>query len=132
MVVPSVLQRKRFLCFCLRIKLTKVLYVPRIRQRNSLFRGKANASGPAYFYYLEGSFPAGGEFVEPFSVQDAFEDQIPSPELPTMHESLMIAFERLVISCISDCRLPPSLVDEVDVVSPELFLQGFIKSLDPW
>jgi hypothetical protein len=30
---------------------------------------KADTPGSAYFRHLEGSFPAGGEFVEPFSVQ---------------------------------------------------------------
>ena len=31
---------------------------------------KANASGPAYFCNLEGTLLAGGEFVEPCSIQD--------------------------------------------------------------
>jgi hypothetical protein len=53
---------------CLRIKLTKVFDVPWIRERDSSFRSKANASRSAYFCYLEGSFPTGGEFVEPPSV----------------------------------------------------------------
>jgi len=48
----------------------QVLYVPWIGQRHS-FRGKANASGPAYIYHLEGSSLARGEYVEPFSVQDS-------------------------------------------------------------
>jgi hypothetical protein len=30
---------------------------------------KADTPGSAYFRHLEGSFPARGEFVEPFSVQ---------------------------------------------------------------
>ena len=46
----------------------KVFYIPWIFQWDSFLRGKANATGPAYFRYLEGSFPAGGEFVEPLSV----------------------------------------------------------------
>ena len=50
----------------------------------------------------------------------------------TVHELLMIAPERLVVACISDCCSPPSLIDEVDIVTPLLLLHGFVKSLDPW
>ena len=50
-------------------ELTEVLYVPGIGQRLSFSCGKADTPGSAYFHYLEGSFPAGGEFMEPFSVQ---------------------------------------------------------------
>ena len=55
---------------CLGVKLTQMLYVPRVAQRHSFFYGKVNASGPAYFRHLEGTLPVGGEFVEPCSVQD--------------------------------------------------------------
>jgi hypothetical protein len=50
-------------------ELTEVLYVPGIGQWLSFSCGKANTPGSAYFRHLEGSFPAGGEFMEPFSVQ---------------------------------------------------------------
>jgi len=49
-----------------------------------------------------------------------------------MHEPLMIAPERLVVACIADCCSPSSFVNEVYVVTPVLFLHGFIKGLDPW
>ena len=76
---------------CLGVKLTQMLYVPWVGQRHSIFCGKANASGPAYLCNLEGPLPAGGKFVEPRSVQDPSEDEVASPELPTVHEPLMIA-----------------------------------------
>jgi hypothetical protein len=47
-----------------------------------------------------------------------------------MHEPLMIAPERLVVPCVSDCGSPSSLVDEVHVLATLLFLQVLIKSLD--
>jgi hypothetical protein len=47
----------------------EMLYVPRIGKRLSFSCGKADTPGSAYFRHLEGSFPAGGEFVELFSVQ---------------------------------------------------------------
>ena len=109
-----------------------MLYVPWVGQRHSIFCGKGNASGPAYFCNLEGPLPAGGEFVEPCSVQDPPQDEVASPELPTMHEPLMIAPEHLVVACISDCCSPSSFINEVYVVTPQLFLHGFIKGLDPW
>ena len=70
--------------------------------------------------------------MEPRSVQDPSEDEVASLELPTVHEPLMIALERLVVACILDCCSPPSFVDEVHVVTPLLLLHGFVKSLDPW
>jgi hypothetical protein len=47
----------------------EMLYVPGIGKRLSFSCSKADTPGSAYFRHLEGSFPAGGEFVEPFSVQ---------------------------------------------------------------
>ena len=70
--------------------------------------------------------------MKPRSVQDPPQDEVASLELPTLHEPLMIAPERLVVVCISDCCSPPSLVNEVHIVTPQLFLHGFIKSLDSW
>jgi len=69
----------------------QMFYVPWVGQRYSIFCGEANASGPAYLCNLEGPFPAGGKFVEPCPAQDPSEDEVASPELPTVHEPLMIA-----------------------------------------
>jgi hypothetical protein len=49
-------------------ELTEVLYVPGIGKRHSFSCGKADTPGSAYFRHLEGSFPTGGELVDPFSV----------------------------------------------------------------
>ena len=49
-------------------ELTEMLYVPGVGKRYSFSCGKADTPGSAYFRHLEGSFPTGGEFVEPFSV----------------------------------------------------------------
>jgi hypothetical protein len=46
-----------------------MLYIPGIGKRYSFYCGKADTPRSAYFRHLEGSFPTGGEFVEPFSVQ---------------------------------------------------------------
>jgi hypothetical protein len=55
-------------------KLMEVLYVPGIGQRLSFSYGKADTPRSAHFRHLEGSFPAGGEFMEPFSVQYSPQD----------------------------------------------------------
>jgi hypothetical protein len=49
-----------------------------------------------------------------------------------MHEQFVIAPEHLVVPCISDRCLLPALVDEVHVLTPQLFLHRFVKILDPW
>jgi hypothetical protein len=52
-------------------KLTEMLYIPGVGERYSVIYGEADAPGATYFCHLEGSFPAGGELVEPFSVQNS-------------------------------------------------------------
>jgi hypothetical protein len=42
----------------------------------------------------------------------------------------MIVSERLAVSCILDSWLPSSLIDKVNVITPELVLCGFIVCLD--
>jgi hypothetical protein len=51
------------------IELTEMLYVLGVGKMHSFSCGKADTPGSAYFCHLEGSFPTGGEFVDPFSVQ---------------------------------------------------------------
>jgi hypothetical protein len=51
------------------VELTEMLYVPGIGKRHSFSCGKADTPGSTHFRHLVGSFPTGGEFVEPFSVQ---------------------------------------------------------------
>jgi hypothetical protein len=46
-----------------------MLYVLGIGKRHPFSCGGAGIPGSAIFRHLEGSFPTGGEFVEPFSVQ---------------------------------------------------------------
>jgi hypothetical protein len=69
-VLPSYKGRKLYPpAFLLWEELTEVFYVPEVGQRLSFGCGEADAPGSAYFRHFEGSFPAGGEFMEPFSVQ---------------------------------------------------------------
>jgi hypothetical protein len=46
-----------------------MLYVLGIGKRHPFSCGEAGTPGSAYFRHLEGSFPTGGELVEPFSVE---------------------------------------------------------------
>jgi hypothetical protein len=55
----------------------------------------------------------------------------PDPELPTMHDPLAVAPERLVVSCFSGRCLPSAFVGEVHVLTPRLFLHRLVKILDP-
>jgi hypothetical protein len=49
-----------------------------------------------------------------------------------MHKPLVVAPERLVVLCILDRHSPSTFVDEVHVLTPQLFLHRFIERLDPW
>jgi hypothetical protein len=55
----------------LREKLTEMLYILGVGKRYSVICGEADAPEAAYFRHLEGSFPAGRELVEPFSVENS-------------------------------------------------------------
>jgi hypothetical protein len=46
-------------------KLTEMLYIPGVGERYSVICGEADAPGAAYFYHLEGSFPAGESLWSP-------------------------------------------------------------------
>jgi hypothetical protein len=50
------------------VELMEMLYVPGIGKRHPFSCGKADTPRSTYFHHLEGSFPTGGEFVDPFSV----------------------------------------------------------------
>jgi hypothetical protein len=49
-----------------------------------------------------------------------------------MHDPLAVAPERLVVTCISDRRLPSAFIDEVHVLTPQPFLHRLIRRLGPW
>jgi hypothetical protein len=56
--------------------------------------------------------------------------QIVHLELSAMYELLMIMFECLAVSCILNSRLPSLLINEVDILTLELVLRGFVVCLD--
>jgi hypothetical protein len=114
----------------LRIKLTEVLYVPWVWHWFSLFCSQADTSRPAHLGYPEGTFPAGGKFVHALPVKHPSEDQIIHLELFASHEPLVVASERLPVACIFNSILPSSLIDKVDILTPELVLRGFVVCLD--
>jgi hypothetical protein len=49
-----------------------------------------------------------------------------------MHDPLAVAPERLVVTCISDHRLPSAFVDEVHILTSQPFLHRLIRRLGPW
>jgi hypothetical protein len=76
--------------------------------------------------------PSRGELVCAFTGEYTLEYHITHLELPATHEPLVIAPERLTVLCVSDSCLPSSLVDEVNIITPEQVLRGFIICLDTW
>jgi hypothetical protein len=113
----------------LRIKLTEVLYVPWARHWFSLLRCQADASRSAHLGYLIGTFPVGGMFVHALPAKHPPEDQIIHSELPASHELLVVAPECMPVACIFNSSLPSSLIDQVDILTLELVLHGFIVCL---
>jgi hypothetical protein len=114
----------------LSIKLMEVFYVPRAWHWFSILCSQANASRSAYLGYPEGTFPTGGKLIHALLVKDPPKHQIIHLELSASHEPLMVALERLPVACIFNSKLPPSLVDWVDIFTPEMVLHSFIICLD--
>jgi hypothetical protein len=114
----------------LRIKLTEVLYVPCAWHWFSLLRSQADTSRSTHLGYPEETFPVGGKSVHALPVKHPSEDQIIHLDLFASHEPLVVASERLLVACIFNSKLPSSLVDQVDILIPELVLRGFIVCLD--
>jgi hypothetical protein len=117
------------LATALRVKLIEVLYVPWARHWFSLLRCQVDASRSAHLGYPVGTFPAGGKFVHDLLAKHPPEDQIIHLELPASHEPLVVAPERLPVACIFNSSLPSSLVDQVNILTPEMVLRGFIVCL---
>jgi hypothetical protein len=107
----------------------EVLYVSCVRHWFSLLRCQADASRLAYLGYLVGTFPARGMFVHALLTKHPPEDQIIHLELPALHEPLVVALERLPVAYIFNSSLPSLLVDQVDILTSELVLRGFVVCL---
>jgi hypothetical protein len=99
-------------------------------QQFSILHSQAETSRAAYLGHMEGALSAGGEFVSSFSSEHPSEHQIVHLELSATHELLLVAFEFLVVLYIFNSRLPSSFIDEVNILTPELVLRGFI--ICPW
>jgi hypothetical protein len=96
----------------------------------SLLRCQADASRSTHLGYPVGTFPAGGKFVHALPTKHPLEDQIIHLELPASYEPLVVAPERLSVACIFNSSSPSLLVDQVDILTPELVLRGFVICLD--
>jgi hypothetical protein len=114
----------------LRVKLTEMLYVSWIWQWCSILRSQADTSRVGDLCYPKGTLPVGGEFVCAFTGEYASKHQVIHQKLSAMHKPLVIALERLMVLCILDSCLPPSLIDEVDIITLELVLRSFVVCLD--
>jgi hypothetical protein len=75
----------------LRVKLTEVLYVPRIRQWCPILHSHVNVSGVAELCHSEATLLAEGELVHSFTSKNMSEHQIMHIKLPTTHKLLVIA-----------------------------------------
>jgi hypothetical protein len=137
MIVPSsasrhygTYTRRGGLTAILRIKLMEVLYVPWIMQWFSILHNQADTSRVADLDHSEGALPVGGELVSTISSEHSLEHQIIHLELSATHEPLLVVFECLAVPCIFYSRLSSSLIDEVDIFTPELVLCGFVICMD--
>jgi hypothetical protein len=79
--------------------------------------------------YPVGTFPTGGKFIHALPAKHLPEGQIIHLELPASHKPLVVEHERLPVACIFNSSLPSSLVDQVNILTLELVLRGFVICL---
>jgi hypothetical protein len=72
--------------------------------------------------HSKGTLLAGGELVHFLTGKNVSEHQIIHLELPTMYGPLVIAQERLTTLCILESCFSSSLINEVNIITPELVL----------
>jgi hypothetical protein len=94
------------------------------------FVAKRTHPGRQTWVTRKGPSQQGGEFVGALSAKDLPEHQTIHLELPAMHKPFVVAPKRLLVLCIFNSRLSSSLIDQVDIFTPELLLRGFIIYLD--
>jgi hypothetical protein len=107
-----------------------VLYVPWAWHWFSLLRCQADTSRSAHLGYPVGTFPAGGKFVHALPAKHPPENQIIHLELPVLHKPLVVAPKRLPVACIFNSSLSFLLIDQVDILTPELVQRDFIICLN--
>jgi hypothetical protein len=107
----------------------EVLYVPWAWHWFSLLRCQVDAFRSAHLGYPVGTFPVGRKFVHALSAKHLPEDQIIHLEFPASHEPLVVASERLPVACIFNSSLPSLLVNQLDILTSELVLRGFVVCL---
>jgi hypothetical protein len=81
----------------LNIKLTEVLYVPRVWHWFSLLHSQTDASRSAHLGYLEGIFLVEGKFVYALPVKHPPNHRIIHLELSALHKPLILMIERLPV-----------------------------------
>jgi hypothetical protein len=78
----------------------------------------------------KGPSQQGGEFVGALLAKDLPEHQIIHLELSAAHEPFMVAPKSLLVPCIFNNRLPSLFINQVDILTSELVLRGFVICLD--
>jgi hypothetical protein len=77
----------------------------------------------------DSDLPNRGKVYHALPAKHPPEDLIIYLDLPASHEPLVVVPECLSVACIFNSSLPSSLVDQVDILTPELILHGFVVCL---
>ena len=110
------------------VKLAKMLNVPGVTHRNSIFGLQADYAGPGDSYYPIRAFPLWRQLVGILGRLNASKDKVAFLKASGMNLAAMVAAQGLLVACSSHSRLKTIFLKGCRVILPQLLLLKLIIS----
>ena len=108
------------------VKLAKMLNVPGVTHRNSIFGLQEDGAGPGDSYYPIRAFPLWRQLVGILGRLNASKDKVAFLKAPGMNLAAMVAAQGLLVACCSYSRPKTIFLKEHCVILPQLLLLKFV------
>jgi hypothetical protein len=112
----------------LRVKLTKMFYVPGVAHRNAIFGLKADSAGPCDSFHPIRAFPLRRQLVGILGGLNTPKNKVAFLETSGINFAAMVAVQSLLVSSSSYSSLKTIFLKEQRVVLSQLFLLKLIIS----
>ena len=111
-----------------RVKLAKMLNVPRVTHRNGIFGLQADCAGPGDSYYPIRAFPLRCQLVRILGRLNAPKNRVAFLKALGMNLAAMVAAQGLLVACCSHSRPKTIFLKEHCVILPQLLLLKLVVS----
>ena len=112
----------------LRVKLTKMFYVPGVAHRNALFGLKADSAGPSDSFHPIRAFPLRRQLVGILGGLNTPKNQVAFLEASGLNFAAMVAAQSLLVASGSHSSLEMVFLKEQRIILPQLLLVELIIS----